>query len=39
MILDCLPSVLTMVGLMLTGVGVFIGFIGWWLRRELRGEQ
>jgi len=38
MILDCLPSVLLMVGLMLTGIGVFIGFMGWWLRREFRGE-
>lgn len=39
MILDCLPSILLMVGLMLTAVGVFIGFLCWTLRRELRGER
>lgn len=38
MILDCLQSVLAMIGLILTGVALFIGFIGWWLRRELKGE-
>lgn len=39
MILDAIPSLLTMLGLILTGVALFIGFIGWWLRRELRGER
>ena len=39
MILDAIPSMLILVCLMLTGVGLFIGFMGWWLRRELKGEQ
>lgn len=39
MILDDLPSLLALIGLMLAGVGMFLGFIAWWLRRELRGER
>lgn len=39
MILDCLPSVLVLTGLILTGVVVFLGFIFWWLRRELGGVR
>lgn len=36
--LDALASLLTLLGLILTGVVLFIGFIGWWLRRELKGD-
>ena len=38
MILNCLPSLLTLIAILLGGVTLFGFAMVWWLRRELKGE-
>ncbi len=38
MILDCLPSLLALIAILLGAVTLFAVAMVWWLRRELKGD-